>query len=115
MWDFNAINLEKGLERVMGRKELYIQLLDKFFCDETVAGLKTAAESLNADELKTELHKLKGTAANLSVDLIAKRAAEIYEELKNNAAIDKIADNCIELAAEFDKTSNMYFVHKSTI
>lgn len=93
-----GINTVNGMKRVMGNKDLYIDLLQRF-CDGQFETSKKIASALSADDyiLAERLaHTLKGVAGNIGASDIQKKAedAECAINKKNDLAeIQTILDD----------------------
>lgn len=107
-WDLEIINLNDALPRVLGHKVMYKGWLDKFFADGSFAPVEAALASRDYEEAHNALHKIKGTASNLSIVKVYKHAEELERKLKDKADFDSLADEIKVLRAEFDEAKQMY-------
>lgn len=62
------VNEKEGLQRVQGDNKLYERLLKMFIENSYLEDLESALKQKNKDKLHTEVHKIKGVAANLSLE-----------------------------------------------
>lgn len=63
-----GINVQEGLDRVIGDKDLYIMMLDMFVDAVKSKPIELAAfDAPDYDELTKQVHTLKGTTGNLSI------------------------------------------------
>jgi len=72
-----GINLQQAMEMFSGNEALYISIL-KEFVDECVDNLKEIEAGIDSNDIDKALaasHKLKGTASNISVSEVHKKAA----------------------------------------
>lgn len=78
------VNVQEGLDRVMGDEDLYKMMLDMFIT--TIESTPIRPEDFdgsNLDELIGRIHALKGTTGNLSLPLFA-RYTETLNLLREN-------------------------------
>jgi HPt (histidine-containing phosphotransfer) domain-containing protein len=78
-WDSQIINLDDAMTRAMGRKEHYKGWLDSFFGDENIRQIEETFETGDREVFSKALHKLTGTAGNLSVTAVYSLAKEILD------------------------------------
>lgn len=105
------INVEEGLERVLGRRDIYRRWLDDFFSgatNEIMSAVMSAAAANDGEKMHFALHKLKGTAANLSLTMLAQKAAELDEHIKAGKLPSELG-GLSELEAIFNATKGYYF------
>lgn len=78
-----GVNVNEGVERFMGKEELFEKFLKRFPGDPNMAKLQAAAESGDKEAALTAAHTLKGTCGNLSMtvlfDLLAKQVSLFRE------------------------------------
>ena len=79
--DAVPVNLDKALERALGDKEFLENMLEQFTTTlpGQIEALRTALEQGNGETLQQEAHRLKGLAANLSIDEMAAAAFELEQ------------------------------------
>lgn len=80
----NGIQVEKTLQRFMGKEELYERILLKFKEDLTFERYQKAAEKKDWEEVFRELHTLKGVASNLGMEVLTEKTAVAVEKLREN-------------------------------
>jgi len=107
-WDYNVINLDEAITRAMGRKELYKGWLDSFFKDESFTHVSDAFEKKDYEAVGAALHKIKGTAGNLSVLTVFKQAGELDAKIKNEPSFDSLAEDLEKLREYFYAAKKMY-------
>ncbi|MDY6987910.1 MAG: response regulator [Thermodesulfobacteriota bacterium] len=75
------VDLDKALARAMGDKDFLEQMLQEFLAwiPEQVEELKAALEEGNGEALQQKAHTLKGSAANLSADIVAATALHLEQ------------------------------------
>jgi len=80
----DGLNAEAGLQRVLGRRPLYLNLLRRFAQEQADAASRIRA-ALTAGEwsvAERHAHTLKGVAANIGADALAQLAAEVEPLLR---------------------------------
>lgn len=94
------INVNEGLSRVMGKKKLYLELLEKF-----VVGNKDVYKQLmQAIKLKDQekavrlAHTVKGVSGNLGAVGLFKAAAELEASLRNDLKVESYKLNDFKTA-----------------
>ncbi len=84
------IQYEKGIDRVNGNEEFYIELIKKYV-ENNKGSLKRSLmkdlQSENKEQLIQDVHKLKGTAGNLELEYIYELASALNRNLKEGAPI----------------------------
>ncbi|MDR1755001.1 MAG: Hpt domain-containing protein [Eubacterium sp.] len=116
MWDLSIIDLDEALNRVMGRKDMYVRWLDKFFLPETIAELEDVFKKRDIKAANAVLHKLKGTAANLAVTSVTEQTARLYERVKSGETdFVSMEEDYNAIIGAFHKASNMYLSNRSYI
>ena len=80
----HGINYDDGVHRVVDNEELYQHFLREFPKDPSYYELVNALASKKAEEAFQAAHKLKGVAANLSLDAIYKPVCILVEELRRH-------------------------------
>lgn len=80
--DRTVLDYETGLGRFMGKEALFVKFLMKFVDDKSFQNLKEQIENGECEEAFKAAHTLKGVAANLAFDELAKVAGDITEELR---------------------------------
>ena len=73
-----GIDIKKGLERVNNNRELYVRILQKFLSSTSSFQKKTIGllQNNNTEEIKAQLHSLKGVSGNLGATAIYEKLAE---------------------------------------
>ncbi|MCL2078080.1 MAG: hypothetical protein FWH08_06730 [Oscillospiraceae bacterium] len=107
-WDTDIINLDDALTRVMGRKDLYKGWLDAFFNDESLEPVDEAFKNKDYVAAENALHKLKGTAANLSVVKVREQTVLVSEKIKEREEFNSISGDLKKLRKEFYNAKKMY-------
>ncbi|MBQ4862820.1 response regulator [Pseudoalteromonas sp. MMG013] len=80
----HGINIEEGIERAAGNKQIYFNILTTFLSQqvEELINLKQAVAIANYDLAANILHAIKGAAANLSIYFITDKAKSLESQLK---------------------------------
>ncbi|MDR0583670.1 MAG: Hpt domain-containing protein [Treponema sp.] len=79
------VNFDEGVKRVMNNAKLYVRLLTKFKNDTKPDALEAALGSGDLEQAQSEAHKIKGTAANLSLTELYKQSLELETQIKAGA------------------------------
>ena len=103
-------DVDNTISRFMGKEDLYLKFLNKFQNDQSFTNIKQSIAEENAVESFKAAHTLKGVAANLGLDPIAKGASDITELLRGKedfSEVDMEQLNTIKETLEIDYTSFM--------
>ena len=82
----NGANIDTTLDRFMGNEALYMKFIMKFLEDKNFEALVENIEKSDFEGAFNSAHALKGVTANLGLDPINARAAQITELLRNKQA-----------------------------
>ncbi|WP_167551966.1 PAS domain-containing hybrid sensor histidine kinase/response regulator [Pseudoalteromonas rubra] len=97
-YTFEGIDIEAGINRAAGNREVYFSLLEKFVKQqiEELINLKQAITIGNTELAEHILHALKGASANLSMTYLTGQCAELESQLKDTRVdgtqIDSLLD-----------------------
>jgi len=101
------INEEEGKKRVMNNAKLYVKLLAKFKADISLRDLLASVENQDWEKAKTDVHAIKGIAANLSLTELFNQALNLEGQLHGANLKPESMDNlkiCFaETLAEVEK------------
>ncbi len=88
--DARECNPEAAVERLGGDADLYREVLTRFYADadNSVARLRRALETQNADEMHRAAHSFKGLAAMSGAERVARTAAEL-EQMGRNKQLEE--------------------------
>lgn len=103
-------DVDNTISRFMGNEDLYLKFLNKFQNDQSFTNIKQCIAEENAVETFKAAHTLKGVAANLGLDPIAKCASDITELLRGKedfSDVDMGQLNTIKETLESNYTSLM--------
>jgi HPt (histidine-containing phosphotransfer) domain-containing protein len=103
----DTIDVNDGIERVMGNRDLYARMLRRFRKDyqDGVLPVRTAL-SLDDKQLAHRLvHTLKGAAGMIGAHRLHQRACELEEAIRTDT--DGQREMLASLAPEFDKVLNL--------
>jgi HPt (histidine-containing phosphotransfer) domain-containing protein len=102
-----TIDVNDGIERVMGNRELYARMLRRFRRDYQHGSLPTrTALSANDTELAHRLaHTLKGAAGMIGAHRLHARASALEEVLRTGAS--GVRETLASLTPEFDKVLHL--------
>ncbi|WP_304509796.1 Hpt domain-containing protein [Anaerotignum sp.] len=84
-----GIDLERGVARFLGDRQLYESILLNFLVDKTFANAKEAMEEENYKDLYECVHTLKGVAANTDMTILYRTTGELCDYLRKQEAPDK--------------------------
>ncbi len=97
-----GLNIESGLERLLGNEQIYWKMLS-LFAQENANSLRNIQQSLqeeDEDAAILHVHSLKGVAANISAERLADAARELESAIRNKSGnFDKLFE---KLEAEFN-------------
>ena len=83
------VNVDEGLERVMGDGDLYAMMLDMFVTAiETTPILPEEFDGATLDDLIGKVHTLKGTTGNLSIQPLFTRYTQSLGLLREGKPAD---------------------------
>lgn len=85
-----GMNVNSTVSRFMGKEELYLKFLNKFQTDQSVANIQQYIAEQNVEEVFKSAHTLKGVAANLGLDPIARCASDIVELFRGKTQFSEI-------------------------
>lgn len=80
-----GIQVNEGIERFNGKKDVYEELLYSFPEDTNYSKMVSALEEGNAKEAFAAAHSLKGVTANLSMNRMYEALIPLVEELRKGA------------------------------
>ncbi|MCL2696550.1 MAG: Hpt domain-containing protein [Oscillospiraceae bacterium] len=107
-WDSGIINLDDAITRAIGRKELYKGWLDSFFKDENFISVEEAFDNKDYEAASGALHKMKGTAGNLSVMVVFSQADGLCEKIRAGEDFNSLAGDLNKLRDSFYSAKKMY-------
>ena len=81
--DVVYVDFADGLKRMMNNAKLYVKLLAKFRDGTGIGALEAAFGEGNLEKTQSEVHTLKGLAANLSLAALAEQCLSLETEAKN--------------------------------
>ncbi|MCK8824050.1 response regulator [Fuchsiella alkaliacetigena] len=90
--NLSNLDVEAGLKRVNDNRNLYFKLLNRFLemNKESLAKIKKASLEGDQQLIKEEAHSLKGTAANIGANQVAKLCQQIQEGKFSEQAIEEL-------------------------
>jgi PAS domain S-box-containing protein len=96
----DEIDVELGLQRILGNKMLYLKMLRKYVAGQhnVVAEIRAALDSHDKQSAERIIHTIKGLSANIGAMSLQAKAAEIETLIRNNAD-SKIIDEKLTLFA----------------
>lgn len=99
-----GMDVKTTVNRFMGNEALYLKFLNKFQSDQSVANIQQFIEGQNTEELFKSAHTLKGVAANLGLDPIARCASDIVELCRGKSQFSEVdADRLFSLNEELKR------------
>lgn len=85
-----GIEYGQGLERFMGKKELYHRFLGKFLNDASYRDFCTAYEAGDLVTSEKTVHTLKGTSGNLSLMRLYRAADAMVQAIRKKEPSDEL-------------------------
>lgn len=105
-----GMDVDTTVKRFMGNEALYLKFLYKYQNDQSVASIQQNINDQNAEEAFKSAHTLKGVAANLGLDPIARHASDIVELLRGKSQFSEVdTDKLNALNAE------LHTIHEALI
>lgn len=108
MQNDEIINVEQALERVLGHKEMYKKWLDRFFVPQTLEDVRISFSEKDYDKAHFALHKLKGTAANLSINTLSDCAIDLDYKIKAKEPFDELSADLQKVIEEYERAETFY-------
>jgi signal transduction histidine kinase/HPt (histidine-containing phosphotransfer) domain-containing protein len=87
MAEHEILNMDEAVKRLIGNKELYLQLLKRFLEEHEYVD-QSIKEALDQNDFETAhrlSHTIKGLASSLSANLLRKSALDLEKAIKNRA------------------------------
>lgn len=84
----NGADVETGLSRCVGKKDLYLKLVNMGLADTKFEELGTALQSNDLTQAFKICHALKGVIGNLALTPLYESLSQMTEKLRNNEASD---------------------------
>jgi len=106
--DIPGLDVENGLRRVLGKRALYLSMLQKFVSGQrdTIAQLRATVASGEAGNAERIAHTTKGVAGNIgaagvqaAAELVERALREQRSDVEVNARIDALAPTLSDLLA----------------
>lgn len=85
-----GINVQEGIHRFAGKKEVYEKYLYGFLEDPYYEKLEDAIKNRKGEEAFQAAHVLKGVAGNLSMNRIFEAIKPVVEELRGEADFEQV-------------------------
>lgn len=101
-----GMNVNSTVSRFMGKEELYLKFLNKFQTDQSVANIQQYIAEQNVEEAFKSAHTLKGVAANLGLDPIARCASDIVELFRGRTQFSEVDTDRLGVLNEELKASH---------
>lgn len=108
VWSSGIIDVNEALGRVLGHKAMYKRWLDNFFVPATMSVVNDAFGEQDYEKMHTAVHKLKGTAANLSINVLAEQARVLDDLIKNATPFAELREVFDGLAECYEKAERLY-------
>jgi len=100
-----GMDVDNTVKRFMGNEALYLKFLNKFQADQSVANIQQYIADQNAEETFKSAHTLKGVAANLGLDPIARYASDIVELVRGKTQFSEVNTEKLGVLNEELKTA----------
>lgn len=95
-----GMDVDNTVKRFMGNEALYLKFLNKFQADQSVTNIQQYIAEQNTEEIFKSAHTLKGVAANLGLDPIAKYASDITELLRGKTQFSEVDTDSLDTLNE---------------
>jgi CheY-like chemotaxis protein len=101
------IDLDRAFDEFMGKKDILLAVLDQFMhlSGDQIADLRSACGRADYRAVASDAHRLKGAAANLRADRLARTASDL-EKAAESEKKEEICKLIEELAEEFHDLEN---------
>lgn len=96
-----GVDVDGTISRFMNNSEIYVKFLARFPDEDRVTPIHEAIAAKDYDKLLAAAHKMKGVTANLGMNQLSAKAAEIVTKVRNG-----FFDGFEEDAAEVERLSN---------
>lgn len=96
-----GVDVDGTISRFMNNSEIYVKFLARFPDEDRVTPIHEAVAAKDYDKLLAAAHKMKGVTANLGMNQLSAKAAEIVTKVRNG-----FFDGFEEDAAEVERLSN---------
>jgi len=100
-----GMDVNNTVNRFMGNETLYLKFLNKFQADQSVANIQQYIAEQNTEEAFKSAHTLKGVAANLGLDPIARLASDIVELFRGKTQFSEVDTDKLNVLNEELKTA----------
>ena len=97
-----GVDVDGTISRFMNNSEIYIKFLARFPDEDRITPINDAVANHDYEKLLSAAHKLKGVSANLGMNELSSKAAEIVTKVRHN-----IIDGFEEDAAEVKRLSDL--------
>lgn len=97
-----GVDVDGTISRFMNNSEIYVKFLARFPDEDRVTPIHEAIAAKDYDKLLSAAHKMKGVTANLGMNQLSAKAAEIVTKVRNG-----FFDGFEEDAAEVERLSKL--------
>ena len=97
-----GVDVDGTISRFMNNSEIYVKFLARFPDEDRVTPIHEAIAAKDYDKLLAAAHKMKGVTANLGMNQLSAKAAEIVTKVRNG-----FYDGFEEDAAEVERLSKL--------
>ena len=97
-----GVDVDGTISRFMNNSEIYVKFLARFPDEDRVTPIYEAIAAKDYDKLLSAAHKMKGVTANLGMNQLSSKAAEIVTKVRNG-----FYDGFEEDAAEVERLSKL--------
>lgn len=97
-----GVDVDGTISRFMNNSEIYVKFLARFPDEDRVTPIHEAIAAKDYDKLLAAAHKMKGVTANLGMNQLSAKAAEIVTKVRNG-----FFDGFEEDAAEVERLSKL--------
>jgi HPt (histidine-containing phosphotransfer) domain-containing protein len=99
-----GIDVEGGINRLMGNEEMYENFLQMFIKDDSFQKLEQAMQAEDYKEAFAQAHTLKGVAGNLSMQRLYETLVPFVDQLRNGVDIPGAVKEFPNVKKLYDET-----------
>lgn len=113
--EIGIIDIGEALKRVLGHKDMYKRWLETFFDPQTMEVVHDAFNRKDYADAHKTVHKLKGTAANLSVNRVAEQARVLDDMIKAETPFADMEQQLRVLQETYDEAEMLYYSNPTAV
>ena len=98
-YGIEGINVEDGLQRLRGNKELYLKLVRNMVETDLIQKIRANMKDKNYKDARLNIHSLRGFAANLGITVIQDLAGKL-EQVFVKSTVSSVEDAMMDAASD---------------